>query len=108
MKILTVCLGGLVRSVAFAEVLKLRYGIRDVLSLGYDFNPPETQKMLFEWADRIIVVERFVQEKIPVEYHSKIVVCEVGPDTYGNAKNPELLQKASLLIYQNKGVLGLI
>lgn len=93
MKILTVCRAGLVRSVALADVLKLHFEMTDVLSLGIDFSSRATQDMLFKWADRIIVMEDHYKNKIPQEYIDKTLVCDVGPDTYGTPKNPDLIAK---------------
>ena len=91
MKILTVCRAGLVRSVALADVLKLHYVPSDVLPMGVDFNSIETKAMLYEWADKIIVMEEHYRDKIPAQYHNKLFVCEVGPDIYGSSKNPQLI-----------------
>lgn len=98
-KILTVCRAGLIRSSALANVLKLHFSPVDVLPCGigtYDtgrFNTEETLEMLFTWADKIIVMEEHYQWKIPEQWRKKVMVCEVGPDTYKSNTNPQLIDK---------------
>lgn len=102
MKILTICRAGLVRSVSLADVLKLHFYETDVLPVGIDFNSAATLHMLYEWADRIVVMEEHYRKKIPEQYHSKVLVCEVGPDTYGSSKHPSLINKVFSWARDNK------
>ena len=106
MKILTICRAGLVRSIALADVLKLHFEPTDVLSLGIDFSSLPTQQMLFNWADKIVIMESHYLEKISEVYKTKILICEVGPDTYGNPKNPELINKVFNWTRENAEKLG--
>lgn len=106
-KILTLCRAGLVRSVALEDVLKLHFQPTDVLAAGVDFNKEDTKEMLYKWADKIIVMEEHYLEKIPQEYQLKILVCEVGPDTYGSSKNPILIDKVFRWARENSNKLGI-
>ena len=81
MKVLTVCQGGNSRSVGCACLLKLKYGI-DAIASGWEFNSNETKEMLFKWADCIIVMQEIFKEHIPLEYHNKLLVVDVGEDSY--------------------------
>jgi predicted protein tyrosine phosphatase len=89
MKVLTVCHGGNVRSVALAYVLKNLVDA-DALACGWSANTPETLSMLCEWADRIIIVQEHYLEKIPKRYRDKVSVYEVGRDRWLNSLDPEL------------------
>lgn len=89
-KVLCMCQGGNSRSVALAFLMKYRYG-EDSLSCSWEKNSPETLKMLFEWADRIFVMQEIFRQYVPVEYHEKLHVVDVGPDIWGNGLHPDLL-----------------
>jgi len=99
MRILTVCRAGLVRSVSLADVLKLHFKPVDVIPVGIGehklgrFNSKEVLDYLFIWADKIIVMETRYKDKIPVSEHYKVMICDVGPDTYGYSKHPALLDE---------------
>lgn len=107
MKILTVCRAGLVRSVSLADVLKLHFEPTDVIPIGIDFNDSETKVLLYEWADKIVVMEEHYLDKIPLEFREKTLVCEVGPDTYGHSKNPELIDKVFTWTRENQEKMGI-
>lgn len=81
------------RSVALADVLKLHFEPTDVLTAGIDFNTSETLDMLYQWADTIVVMQQHYRDKIPKKYRSKVLTCEVGPDTYGTPKNSSLIDR---------------
>jgi predicted protein tyrosine phosphatase len=89
MKVLTVCHGGNVRSVALAYVLKNRVDA-DALACGWAVNSAQTIAMLCEWADRIIVVQEHYREKIPMKYRDKLAVYDVGRDRWLNSLDPQL------------------
>lgn len=107
MKILTVCAGGLVRSVALADVLKIHFEPTDVIPVGINFNGKGTKYMLYEWAEKIVVMTEPFVEQIPTEYREKVLVCEVGADTYGQSKHPELLEKVWKWARENQDALGI-
>jgi hypothetical protein len=87
-RVLTVCMDGNCRSVAVGWRLKHR-GIAAV-PVGWRFTTPEPMRMLAEWAERIIVVEPYMVEKVPVEFRSKVVQFPIGPDRWVDPKHPEL------------------
>lgn len=111
MKILIVCRAGLVRSVSLANVFKLHFEPVDVLTCGIGdhqlgkMNNVDTQKMLFDWADAIIVMQEHYKQEIPKEYQNKVLICEVGPDTYGSPNNPDLIEKVFNWARKNQSIL---
>ena len=52
MKILCICQGGNVRSVAMAQHLKEKG--HEAIAIGMDHTSKETYKMLIDWSDKII------------------------------------------------------
>ncbi len=107
MKILTVCQGGTVRSVALARMLKdadvrEKYDYpgeaHDVLAASWQWNSAGTLHGLCEWADLIVVMEPGHQEHLPHSYRSgrvlsnKVAVCDVGPDHFGHCFNEDLMK----------------
>lgn len=90
-KILTCCSQGLCRSVGLADVLKMHFEPVDVIPIGLNSNSPGTKEMLFDWADFIVLMESHFVTKIDTKWHNKILVCEVGKDNYGNARNSSLI-----------------
>lgn len=108
MKILTMCRGGNVRSVTLAYLFKYKYNI-DSLACGWERNSPETNEMLFEWADLIITVEPYIlTEKIPNKYHYKAKVYDIGEDVWGLALHPELISKCDFCIANDLELLNVI
>ena len=105
-KIITVCSAGLCRSVSLADVLKLHFEPCDVIPLGVARNFG-VKEILFDWADHIIVMHDRIVKHIPEQYASKIMLCDVGPDTYGNSKNPELIGKVWRWTRENQAALGI-
>ena len=89
MKVLTVCHGGNVRSVALAYVLTKMVDA-DAIACGWSTNTPQTIAMLCDWADRIIVVQEHYREKIPKKYRDKVSVYDVGRDRWLNSLDPQL------------------
>jgi len=92
-KIVTMCDRGLTRSVGLADVLKRHFEPTDVIPIGCLENTKETLVMLFEWADKIVIMRGRMIESVPAEYHYKTLVCEVGEDTYGDSKNRSLIDQ---------------
>ena len=98
MKILCICDQGNNRSVTFAHLLK--YWGNDTLSAGLSTTSEATLKMLCTWADRIVVTEAKQFDTLydiinPGDIlDGKLVVCDVGPDTYPRPFNKDLLAKA--------------
>ena len=100
MKIVVVCDQGNNRSVHFAHLLK--YWKHDVIPVGLQTNSRETLDMLYKWADTIIIVEDKLAMGIPITYEEKLVIFDVGLDTYPRPFNPELYQKAKDYLEKNK------
>lgn len=107
MKILTVCQGGTVRSVALARMLKdedvrEKYSYpgeaHDAIAASWQWNGHGTLLMLCAWADLIVVMEPKHQEHLPPSYRlgrvlsKKVKVCDVGPDHFGNCFNEDLMK----------------
>lgn len=99
MKVLCLCAGGAVRSVTLAFVLKYEYKI-DAIAASLEKNSENTLKMLYEWADRIIVVQVGMEDNIPVEYLEKTLCLDIGPDRWGASLHKELLNICGNLLEQ--------
>lgn len=94
MRALAVCAYGNVRSGCLSRQLKDWY-FQDALAAGLVANTPETLKMLFEWADVILLTDTSLDPKNYV--HSdvgkeKMYNFDVGKDRWGNPIDPELIQ----------------
>ena len=107
MKILTVCHQGLCRSVALADVLKLHFRPVDVIPIGSGSNSRETIEMMCAWADRIVVMQGHMKDHVPPAHASKVMICDVGPDTYEiGPRTPRLIDAAWNWVRANKDALG--
>ncbi len=96
MRILTICEGGTVRSVGLARVLKdetIAGYSHDAIAASWRWNTPETLEGFCEWADMIVVMEPYMEEKLPPEYLHRSEVCDVGPDLYRHALDDSLIEK---------------
>ena len=93
------CQGGHVRSVS-AKFL-LHYGqmgtpygqgpLHDVICCGWQSNSDTTKTMLFEWADKIVIMDDKFIEFIPDQYKTKTITFHVGDDVFGAAFHPQLM-----------------
>lgn len=92
MKIVCLCQRGNIRSVSLAFLLKDEFG-QDAVAIGWQTAGEELSCLLFCWAERIIVMEDYMRAKVPERFSGKVLVCDVGPDHYGNSKHPDLLRK---------------
>jgi len=104
MKILTICQGGTVRSVCLARLLKdrdVKGRAHDALAASWQWNSPATLEFLGAWADRVIVMERYMLGSIPEALLGKAMVCDVGPDRFGHSQNPELMAICLAWMEQN-------
>lgn len=97
-KVVCVCRAGQVRSVAARHILADRFGFCKVLACGWEKNDAETVDMLCAWADVVLVVGRGDDWKLPTP-PEKTVLLNVGPDVWGDYRNPQLLEKLLNLIY---------
>ena len=101
LKILCVCNGGNVRSVALAEALKGTYGCEAISASTYWLSK-ETMRMLCEWADVIAPIQirdpdyepepdrSLWRENVMWTYGNKVHIFPIGKDVYGNAQHAEL------------------
>lgn len=92
MKVVCMCQGGNSRSVACAYLLKYKYGM-DALACGWEKNSKATLKMLFEWAEAIVIMQACFLEYVDPIYHPKLHIIDVGPDIWCNGLHPDLLEK---------------
>jgi hypothetical protein len=76
-RVLTVCEEGLNRSVAARWLLQ--YSGHEVIPVGLNRHTDQTLEMLYAWADRVIVLDRRLAQRVPKD---KLVVWDVGPDHY--------------------------
>jgi hypothetical protein len=96
MKILTICRGGIVRSVALASVLRYEAG-HDPIAYGVEWGTPETMQMLCAWADRVVLMQPEYADA--TKLHDRHIglyqycVCDVGPDVWSNPLHPDLLAR---------------
>lgn len=106
------CQGGQVRSVGLKFALTYRYSNIDcdVIACGHEGNTEETRSMLFRWADLIIIMEGYMKEYVPKEFHIKMVNGEekrrlycfdVGMDSFGNPFHPMLQGMLDKMIQKN-------
>lgn len=96
-RILCVCQGGHVRSVSLRFLLNYVHGF-DSLACGWEPNTDETKRMLYDWADTIIVMETAFAEKLPADVLHKVMAIDVGPDVWGASLHPDLMTKLTLLL----------
>lgn len=102
MKIVTVCLGGQVRSVAMANYLNSNF--ENIIAVPIaNANPfPGNFNWYMHWADKVIAVgEVGLLNRLP---ENKRFHCDVGYDTYGSPENPDLIQKIKEWCDQNKSL----
>lgn len=99
MRILVVCEYGINRSVTIASQLKFLG--HDTISTGTNMTTRETMDMLSEWADRIIIVEPYMNTFIRAKDRDKIRLWDTGPDMYPRPYNKALLEKVRQFIKYN-------
>jgi hypothetical protein len=92
MKVVCMCQGGNSRSAGCGYLLKYFYG-QDALACGWEKNSPDTLKMLFAWAEVIVVMQEEFKKYVPSEYWAKLCIVDIGPDVWFNSLHPEMLQK---------------
>ena len=99
MKILCLCSAGAKRSNYLAFVLK-GYG-HDALAAGVDLNTPDTVAFLSDWAERIVVAEPFMANKVPERNRPKIYqTVLLGPDIWPDHNPDELKQRCHIAAQQ--------
>jgi len=102
MKILCVCQGGNNRSVHLAYVCKARH--HDAIAVGTDWQSRDTLILLATWADRILIVDPWVEAKLlgyllGVEgLVSKCTLLPVGPDRWPMPHTQELIRLSEAVL----------
>ena len=61
--------------------------------MGINAASHSTKRMLYEWAEIIILVDGNFEDEIPAEYQGKLQIWDVGPDQYFLGFHPELLEQ---------------
>ncbi len=89
MKILCVCSRGVIKSVGFGWILKQKG--YEVLSMGWGHSSPDTRKMLFDWSDRIVLVDEYINFEDTPEWKAKGVRIDVPSGVYQSPLDSELL-----------------
>lgn len=74
-----------------------RYG-HDVLVAGLGYNDPETIRMLVDWAEKIVVLQKELLELVPPEALEKVVVADVGPDVWAGAHDKDLVNRVKVIV----------
>ena len=87
MKILTVCNHGNIRSVGLAYILKTLFK-HEAIAIGVEDTTIKTQQMLFDWADKIIILTEDLKIDNP-----KAIYFDVGKDIWFDAKHQGLVHK---------------
>ena len=82
MKILCVCEGGYIRSVAMKHYFEHVEGV-EALSVGIQASTRGTLQMLADWADQIAVAEEWVVDYLPADCREKVWSVGIGPDRWG-------------------------
>ena len=90
MKILCLCERGNSRSVALAWILKDHMG-HNAIASGMRTMDDETKELLYNWADRIILVDKIFESEIPGQYKPKLKIWDVGPDRFFRGFEQSLL-----------------
>lgn len=74
--------------------------------MGIKTTSMETQRMLYTWANLIVLTEDIQRSSILFEHEEedgkKVVLFDVGPDTYPRPFNKELHEKAKKFLDDNK------
>ncbi len=60
--------------------------------MGLEAAAPDTQDMLFKWADRIVLTDKRFVDKIPAAYSGKLKVYDVGRDRWHGLWSRDLRQ----------------
>ncbi len=95
MKVVTMCQGGHVRSVGLKYILRYKLG-HDVIACGWEGNTEDTRRMLFAWADAIVIMQAAFISHVPQEFHDhadgrrRLFCYDVGEDRFGNPFHPDL------------------
>jgi len=87
--VLTVCEQGVNRSTTAQWMLQFAPD-REVISAGLKRLSPETLGMLYDWADRVVLLDGRYRRDVPSD---KLVLWDVGPDRYPHHFNADLVRR---------------
>ena len=88
-RILTVCEEGLNRSVAARWLLQ--HQGHEVIPVGLNRHSESTLSMLYDWADRVVLLDARLGGHLPVE---NLTLWDVGPDSlYPHHLNSDLVAR---------------
>lgn len=94
MKILCICEHGNVRSVALAYLIKTIY-THEAISIGSKNTSESTMFILYEWADKIIFLDKNLFNKY-TKLEKKVYnmqLLDVGEDIWHDPYHPNLIHK---------------
>jgi len=94
-RVLCLCVGGTCRSVTIATLLKYQWD-KDALAGSLEKNCPLTLKMLFDWANVIVVADEELLNAIPSMVHQSnplIMNFNLGKDQWGMSMHPDLVPR---------------
>ena len=74
-----------------------KYG-HDVLVVGLGYNSPDTVKMLTDWADKIVVMQKELSDLVPADAKDKVVFADVGPDVWQDPSNADLRNRVKVIV----------
>lgn len=94
MKVLCLCQKGNSRSVVLAWYLRNLFG-HETLAAGMVTTSRRTRRMLYDWADRIILVVPRYGHWIPEKYREKLRVINAGRDPW-RKHDEDLLKRYEL------------
>lgn len=108
MKVLCICEWGENRSVAVAHHLKFLG--HETLAIGVKATTPATRRMLYRWADRIIVVDEYIRdfvtndEQTHPDDKAKVQLWNMGPDRleWSRPLNKQLTARVRQLVTEHK------
>lgn len=86
------CQRGVIRSVGLARRLRDKHSI-NAIPAGWESMHADTLDMLYEWADWIVIVEPYMWEKIPKQFHGKTRLAPIGRDVWPHSGDPDLQKK---------------
>ena len=81
------CERGIHRSVTAQWLLS--HDQHEVISAGILTLSDETMRMLYDWADRVVLLDGRYRDQIPAE---KLVLWDVGPDIFDHHFNIDLVR----------------
>lgn len=106
MKVVCICERGNSRSVALAWILKDQLG-HDAVAIGIKTAGEALKTFLYEWADKIILVDKQFVDEIPKTYKKKLLVWDVGLDRYFRGFEQDLLDQYSTYLSKDETLLNI-